>query len=111
MYVVQSVPPGQPEVRSVATFGVDPVNRGMVTWIGAPPVGVTVCRALRAISAPVTLPFAVVVTCPAMAPGEVLPPRSGTSGIVPMAVPAETPKVMVALYVTPVLLSAALTIS
>src|SRR5215471_13469529 len=99
MYVAHAVPPGHPNpgTRSVATFTVDSANTGMVTWIGVPPAGVTGCRALRAMSAPVALPS--VVTCPVMTPGdEVLPPS--TSGIVPMAVPTGTLKVMVGLYIT-----------
>src|SRR6266446_4312017 len=109
MYVAHAVPPGHPApaVRSVATVVVDPVNMGMVTWMGAPPVGGTVCRALRTISAPVAPPSAV-VTCPVMTTGAVLTPR--TSGIVPRAVPAGPSQVMVGLYVTPVAVSAAITI-
>src|SRR5690242_10473122 len=97
MYVAHAVPPGHldPAVRSVATVVVDPANTGMVTWVGALPVSVNVCRALRATSAPVAPPSAV-VTCPVITPGE----PASTSGIGPRAVPTGTPKVTVALYIT-----------
>ena len=107
-YMAHPVRAGHLASRSVAMVGVDSPTSGTVTSTGAPPGSVVVCRALRAMSAPVAPPSAV-VTSPSIAPGVVVPPRAGTRGMVPMAVPARTPKVTVALYGTPALVNAAMT--
>ena len=84
-YVAHAVRAGQLASRSVAMVGVDSPNSGTVTSTGAPPGGVAVCRALRAMSAPVAPPSAV-VTNPSIAPGSVrIATAFSTSSIVKTA--------------------------
>lgn len=90
-------------VEVVVTFGAGEraPNTGTVTRNGSSPVGVTCRRTESVTSAGVAPSELVLVTCPVIAAGSVLPgePVSATNGIFPKSVPEGTSKTVVGLYV------------